>query len=281
MAATPAGRDQVRNEYVREQHVRKEYVDGPEGQIHVRRAGVPGSGRRPLLCLHLTPGSGRMYEELLAEMSTDRFALAPDTPGFGASDPPAEPPTIGSFARSMLAVLDHYGLAEVDVLGYHTGSKIAVELALSAPERVHSLVLVSAPNYTDEELARQAAALAVPREIQPDGAHLVAQFAELVRWCPPGTPLELIQREFGEQQRAGARAHWGYLAAFAYQHRDHLPRVQQPVLLLCPEDDLEEPTLRARELINRGRFLHLPGWGHQMMITRTAEVAALIREHTD
>lgn len=261
--------------------VRKEYVDGPEGQIHVRRAGVPGCARRPLLCLHLTPGSGRMYEELLVEMSTDRFALAPDTPGFGASDAPAEPPTIGRFARSMLAVLDHYGLGEVDVLGYHTGSKIAVELALSAPGRVHSIVLVSAPHYTDEELARQAAALAVPRRVQPDGSHLVAQFRELVRWCPEGTPLELIQREFGEQQRAGARAHWGYLAAFAYQHADHLPKVRQPVLLLCPEDDLEKPTLRAAELINRGRFLRLPSWGHQMMITRTAEVAALIREHAD
>jgi pimeloyl-ACP methyl ester carboxylesterase len=265
---------------VRDRAVRKEYIDGPEGQIHVRRAGGPGAGARPLLCLHLTPGSGRMYEELLAEMATDRFALAPDTPGYGASDPPAEPPTIATFARSMLAVLDHYGLDQVDVLGYHTGSKIAVELALTAPQRVHSLILVSAPHYTDEELAHQAATLAVPRRIEPDGSHLVAHFRELVRWRPEGTPLELIQREFAEQLRAGEHAHWGYQAAFAYRHADHLPRVQQPVLLLCPEDDLEIPTLRAEKLINRGTFRRLPGWGHQMMITRTAEVAAMIREHT-
>lgn len=259
--------------------LRREYIDGPEGQIHVRRAGEPGQAQRPLLCLHLSPGSGRMYEELLVEMARDRLALAPDTPGFGASDPPSQPPTIATYARSMLAVLDHYGIESVDVLGYHTGSKTAVQLALSAPDRVHSLVLVSAPVYTEAELAAQAASLAAPRELDREGGHLVQQFAELVRWTPADTPLSLIQREFGEQQRGGERSHWGYLAAFAYQHTEQLPKVEQPVLLLCPEDDLEVPTLRAEPLVRRGRFLRLPGWGHQMMITRTAEVAAIIRDH--
>lgn len=260
--------------------LRKEYVDGPEGQVHVLRSGQPGVGSRALLCLHLSPGSGRMYEALLLEMGRDRFALAPDTPGYGASDPPANPPGIATYARTLLALMDHYGLGEVDVLGYHTGSKIAVELALLAPARVHSLVLVSAPRYTDDELAHQAQSLAAPRVLDPEGSHLVRQFRELVRWCPQGTPLALIQREFGEQQRAGQRAHWGYQAAFAFHHSDHLPQVRQPVLLLCPEDDLEIPTRRAESLLNRGRFLHLPGWGHQMMSTRTLEVAALVREHT-
>lgn len=261
--------------------LRKEYVEGPHGQIHVLRAGEPGVGGRPMLCLHLSPGSGRMYEALLLEMASDRFALAPDTPGYGASDLPLSPPDISIYAQAMLAVLDHYGLAEVDVMGYHTGSKIAVELALLAPARVHSLVLVSAPIYTDEELTRQAESLAVPKVLDPDGSHLVRQFSELRRWSPADTPLELIQREFGEQQRAGEYAHWGYQAAFSYQHSEHLPRVRQPVLLLCPEDDLEIPTRRAEGLLNTGRFVELPGWGHQMLLTRTAEVAALIRDHTD
>ncbi|PVG80773.1 hypothetical protein DDE18_21210 [Nocardioides gansuensis] len=258
----------------------KAYLPGPHGQLHVRHAGTPEQGVRPLLCLHLSPGSGRMYTELLAEVGQDRFAVAPDTPGFGASDAPDRPATIPDLARSMVAVLDHFGLDEVDVLGYHTGSKIAVELALTQPDRVRSLVLVSAPVYTAEELARQRAALATPRTPRPDGSHLVEQFAELVRWSPPGTPLSLVQREFAEQQRGGEHAHWGYLAAFDYQHAEMLPRVAQPVLLLCPEDDLEVPTLRARPLVHRGRFLHLPGWGHQMMVTRTREVADMVREHS-
>jgi pimeloyl-ACP methyl ester carboxylesterase len=221
-----------------------------------------------------------MYTELLAEMARDRFAVAPDTPGFGASDAPERPVDIPELARTMVAVLDHFGLDEVDVVGYHTGSKIAVELAISFPDRVGTVVLVSAPVYTEEELAHQRDSLAVPRTPRSDGSHLVAQFTELVRWSPEGTPLALVQREFAEQQRGGGSAHWGYLAAFDYSHAQALPRVRQPLLLLCPADDLEVPTLRAEPYLRNGRMLRLPEWGHQMMITRTAEVATLLREHS-
>ena len=260
--------------------VTKGYVDGPLGQVHVLKAGDLAQGARPLLCLHLSPGSGRMYTELLGEVGRDRFVMAPDTPGFGASDAPGRPVDIPTLARTMTAILDHFGVDELDVLGYHTGSKIAVELALQLPDRVRALTLVSAPVYTAEELAHQRKTLAVPRSPQPDGSHLVAQFTELVRWLPEDTPIDLVQREFAEQQRGGASAHWGYIAAFDYQHAEKLPLVRQPVLLLCPADDLEVPTLRAEGLLQRGRFVHLPTWGHQMMITHTAEIAQMLREHS-
>lgn len=260
--------------------VTKAYVDGPYGQMHVLTAGRPGQGARPLVCLHLSPGSGRMYTELLQELGKDRFVMAPDTPGFGASDAPQAPVDIPALARAIQAVVDHYGVGKFDVLGYHTGSKISVELALRHSERVKAVTLVSAPVYTEEELAAQRAALAVPRTPSADGSHLVEQFTELVRWLPSGTPLALAQREFGEQQRGGDGAHWGYLAAFAYSHAEMLARVTQPVLLLCPADDLEIATLRAEKFLRRGQFLRLPEWGHQMMITRTAEVAELLRAHS-
>ena len=190
--------------------LRREYVDGPFGQIHVLRAGVPGQGRRPLVCFHLTPGSGRMYDALLREMGTDRFVLAPDTPGYGASEPPPTVPTIHDYARAMVAVLDHYDIASVDLLGYHTGSKVAVELALTLPDRVHAIASgVGSGVHASRAREQQERHLATPRPLDENGQHLVEQFRELVRWRPQGTPLSLIQQEFAEQQRAGERAHWG------------------------------------------------------------------------
>ncbi len=261
--------------------VRREYIDGRFGQMHVRRSVGGNESKRPLICLHLSPGSGLMYEKLLTELGQERHCFAPDTPGYGASDAPKTPPMIQDFADAVGQLIDHYELPSIDLLGYHTGSKIAIALAQSRPEIVNRLALVSAPSYTEEQEASQRVALAQPRGPLEDGSHLVAQWSGLIKWKPEGTPLSLIQREFGEQQRAGELAHWGYQAAFAYRHADHLPLVQQRVLLLCPQDDLEEPTLRSESLINNGEFRRLPGWGHQMMNTRTEEMADILRRHFD
>lgn len=261
--------------------VLRHYVDGPFGQIHVRLAQPARQVRRPFVALHLTPGSGRMYEPLLAQMGTDRLALAPDTPGYGASDAPGEPPAISDYAAAVSAVLDHHAVDSVDLMGYHTGSKIAVCLALAEPRRVHRLVLVSAPNYTAEQLARQQRTLAEPVGPTEDGAHLLTHWRGLCAWRGPGQTYEMVQEEFAAQLQAGPRSHWGYRAAFGYPHAEYLPRVQQQLLLLCPEDDLEEPTLAAERLLTNGRLLRLPGWGHGMTRVRTTELAALLRDFLD
>lgn len=260
--------------------MRRSYLDGPYGQIHVRAAVHPEPRHRPLVCFHLTPGSGRMYEALLEEMGADRTVVAPDTPGYGASDPPPEPPAIGDYAAVMAHVVESLGLGEADLMGYHTGSKIAAELAISRPDLVHRLVLVSAPAYTQEEEERQRRELAVPPEPQEDGGHLLAHWQGLLRWQGLGQTLPLVQREFAEQLRAGPRAHWGYLAAFGYRHQDHLPRVPRPVLLLCPDDDLRVPTRRARRLVRDGEYREVP-WGHGMIDAHTKELAALLRGFLD
>ena len=261
--------------------VRRSYVDGPCGQLHMRHAGPAHPTGRPLLALHLTPGSGRMFEPLLAELGTDRFVVAPDTPGYGASDAPPSPPTIRDYAAAMSVLLDACQVDTVDLLGYHTGSKIAVALALAEPARVHRLVLVSAPNYSSAQLRQQRRSLARPVEPVEDGTHLLTQWQGLCSWRGPGQTLDMVQEEFAAQLQAGPRAHWGYRAAFDYPHAQHLPRVPHPVLVLCPEDDLEEPTIAASSLIANGRLQRLPGWGHGLTRVRTIEFARLLRAFLD
>ena len=159
--------------------VRRMYVEGPDGQIHLRVAMPPEPTGRPLFCFHLSPVSGIVYENWIAEMGRDRLAVAPDTPGYGMSDPPREQPTIGDFARTMEAVMDKLEVGEADVMGYHTGSKTSVELARQQPERIKHLILVSAPVYTEEDLARQNADMGQPDELQEDGSHLLETWAAL------------------------------------------------------------------------------------------------------
>lgn len=90
----------------------------------------PGrSARPPLLCLHPSPLSGLVYDRWLVEIGRDRLALAPDTPGYGSSAAPPQPPAIGDYADAMHRFIDEIGLREVDLMGYHTGSLTSVEFA--------------------------------------------------------------------------------------------------------------------------------------------------------
>ncbi|MFN8534735.1 MAG: alpha/beta hydrolase [Dehalococcoidia bacterium] len=263
--------------------VRRQFVDGRFGQQHIRIARPPEgvAARRPLVCFHLSPSSGHIYTKLLEEMGNDRIAVAPDTPGFGESDPPPTPPTIHDYALAAIDLLDLLGLEQVDLMGYHTGSKIAVETALTAPDRVAHLVLVSAPIYTEEELARQRETMGSPETLQPDGSHLLQGWKGLYQWRGPGMTLEMVQREFAESLRGGEKSWWGHSAAFAYLHAENLPKVKQPVLVLCPNDDLVVPTRRAKDYLKNGRLLELPDKGHGMLFLNTSEIAGIIRDFVD
>jgi len=273
--------------------VRREFVDARNGRLHLRLAwpgsasGLPVPPRVPLICLHLSPNSSRVYARFVAEMGRDRLAVAPDTPGFGLSTAPLDEPSIEDYAdciADLLVQLEaRFGCSQFDVMGYHTGSKIALALARRYASRIRRIVLVSAPVYTPEELEKQRASLAVPAADAwaSDGEALRRRWLEHWRWKDPAAPAAFVQREVAEGLLNQAEAPRAYRAAFAVQHAEWLPQTSQPVLLLCPDDDLREPTLRARSLLRRGRFVECRGWGHGFLDVRTEAAAGLVRGFLD
>jgi class 3 adenylate cyclase len=69
-----------------------------------------------------------------------------DRRGIGLSDPvsPSAPPTLEQWADDAMAVLDAAGSTEAVVLGAAEAASVAILLAASHPDRVHSLVTVNA-----------------------------------------------------------------------------------------------------------------------------------------
>ncbi len=263
--------------------VRREYIDGRFGQLHLRIA-VPrapaAADVRPVLCFHLSPVSGAIYESLLGELGRDRIAVAPDTPGYGASDPPPAPPQIADYAAAMGEMMDALGLAEADCVGMHTGSKIALELALQRPDAIRRLVLISTPVFTEPELAQLRREFA-PMQLHDDGQHLVDYWKTLTEWRGPGQSNEDLMRYYPDHLRGGAHRHWGHRAAFAYSYPERLPQANQPILVLNNGDDLQRYTPRAMQYIRDGRLLERPDWGHGFLDSNTAEFAAILRGFFD
>ena len=259
--------------------VRKGYARGRFGLIHYRISQpAAAKGNSPLLCFHMSPNSGRIYETFLGHIGADRFAVAPDTPGFGDSDPPEEPPGIAEYAGAMGDLIDALGFKAVDVMGYHTGSETCVELALQRPDQVRRLVLVSAPIFTAEELEVSRTNFA-HTPLTEDGSDIARKWRGHLYWAMKGWTLQHVAYQFPDPLRRPDISWWGHNAAFSYPLAEQLAKVEQPVLVLNPEDDLHEQSLRAHGLMRNGRVHELPGWGHGFLDLFPAQAAAIVRSH--
>lgn len=262
--------------------VRRSYVDGRQGQMHVRMAAPAAPGRPPVICIHMSPMTGRVFEAFLGVIGEDRRAIAFDTPGFGMSDAAAAPPRIEDYALDILSGIDALGIdGPFDLMGYHTGSMTSVAIARQAPERVRRIVMVAAPIFPPDERA-QFNRYYAHRVPDLDGQHLVQRWKGFVHYhLRPGVTLEDVADVFRDALMGGRIEWWGHRAAFEYELADNLARVTQPVLILNPGDDLDVQTRRAEGLAARARILELPGWGHGFLDQHTAEAAALLRTFLD
>ena len=258
--------------------VRKAYADGPFGQIHYRYSGNKESTEVPLMCLHASPLSGIVYEYWLAEMGKDRFTVAPDTPGYGGSDTPAEPPLIGDLADAMIAFMDSIGLQTVDVMGYHTGSFTSADLAMRYPDRIRKVVMISAPIFDQAIIDEYSGRIYDP---PPQFADLLISTGENLRKTGRGMFRDMTNERYEdvsiERLRHFRTGNWGFRAAFAYDLTAALPEVEQPILILNPEDDLWEQTPRAKPFLINGRIHDLPGWTHGHLDMHTEEMAEIVR----
>lgn len=261
--------------------VHRRYVDGRFGQIHLRIAQTKKNAEQvPLLCFHMSPNSSRIYQTFLGQIGVDRLAIAPDTPGFGESDPPSSQPTIADYAAAMTDVMDALELKKVDVMGYHTGSETCVELALQQPNRVRKLVLTSAPIFTDEELTAHRDHYGKP-ELSEDGSHVSEKWKAYLRWAGPGWTMEHVAVQFADALRRPDISWWGHNAAFDFPMKERLSEVSQPILVLNPNDDLVEQSRRAKGAMQNGRILELPDWGHGYLDIHTEKACEIIRGFLD
>jgi pimeloyl-ACP methyl ester carboxylesterase len=258
------------------------YVEARFGQLHLRIARPATPSRPTLICFHMSPMSGRIYERFLAQIGADRVAIAADTPGFGMSDAPPAPPEIADYAAAMWDALDALGISgPVDAMGYHTGSKIAVELALARPDRVRRLILIAAPIMTEAERDDMKAHYG-PKPPTPDGGHLAALWREFLHYnLSPSQSIEQVADVFPDMLSGRNLSWWGHRAAFNHYIDRRLPLVEQKVVVFNPGDDLWDYTRRAGPYLKHGMIVDLPGWGHGFLDGFTADAVALTRGFLD
>jgi len=243
--------------------IRKSYVDGRWGQVHVR---IAGDGV-PLVLLHQSPLSGAMFEPALPLLAAAGLrAIAVDTAGFGMSDPPPAPASIADHGDALGVVLDALGLEAPAILGHHTGAMIAASFAAQHPGRVGRLILNGVPALTAAERAHFATFRFAALQPEADGSHLLAAWNQRLRASPGWTHLDAMHKHVVEMLAKNQTYWWGFQAALSHDMDPDLAAIRCPTLVFTNSgEDLYESSKRVAAGRPDWTFAALDGGTHDIV----------------
>lgn len=220
--------------------IKRGYADGPFGQIHYQDSAGAGSA---LVLLHQAPLSSRQFDSVYPLFAARGLrAIGIDLPGFGASDPVGEVPTVEQYAQIVPAVLDHLGIASAHLCGHHTGAMVCVAASLAWPERVVSLTLSGpAPLTPEEQQTFLDTIVAGERAYTPraDGSHLAELWESRMAYIPERDDAAALCTGYILQPLCAPAPYWmGHNAAFTYDMTDAIAQVTHPTLVLANTTDM-------------------------------------------
>lgn len=221
---------------------------GPR-QVHYRRA-----GRGPaVLLLHQSPMSSRDVLPMVQRLAGRYTCIAPDTPGYGLSDPfGRDPVAMEDIAAGVLEFADAIGVGRFALYGFHTGAMIAVETGRQCPDRVTAVAANGFVLPTDEQRAEWLAHYLPPFRPAWDGSHLAWLWArireqsiffpwyrkDLASRLHVDLPSpEVLQDRVLEFLRAGDHYRIAYHAAFTYRGDEALATTRAPTLVTATAAD--------------------------------------------
>jgi len=240
------------------------------GQMHLRSNNGKGV---PLVLLHMSPRSGEMWEQLQERL--ERPTYAPDRLGYGFSEAPPWALSLEQYAQSTVDTLKAAGVdGTIDLLGIHTGSIEAVEIAHQLGTQVRRLAVVGMPLFTAEEQQRQMEKYSEqPLKPATEGGHVLGAWRGGFAYRQPPYDLSDVHRRFVEHVLA-ANPGAAFRAACGYPIEKKLKSLRTPLTVFAPHDDIHEQTLRVKPMLKAdAAYVDLPELGVDLFHVATERMA--------
>ncbi len=245
----------------------------PIGNDHVWLEDSAGEGPVVLL-LHPGIGDSRAWDPIWDALTPTCRVIRYDVRAYGRSPHATEAYTT---AGDLRAVLDHLGLDAAHLVGCSMGGAAAMELAVTDPDRVASLVLlcpgIGGYDWPDEpELDAEYERLEADNDV--DG--LVA--FSLREWTPVGHEPIVVDLARSAAEAVANEAEFGQRGVPAY---DRLGELAIPVILMVGDRD-RAPLIEANHAVAARipgcRLVTMPGVDHLPMLREPEWVTRTILE---
>jgi len=232
-------------------NMKRAYADIPEGQIHYR---VEGRGN-PILLLHAAVTSSDEYTRVIPFLSKTYHAIAMDFLGNGDSDPAPYPYQISDHARTVVSFMDSLGIKKASIVSHSVGTKVAVEFAVTWPDRINKLVLCGLgirPEPGEGVPFKEPPNFTTAVEIKPDGSHLMEWWRRATLW---GDPSEIAEERLLEYVKAGPRGEEIHWAGAAYDPKVKLSLINCPTMVLMgTKEPFYSGVEKLKKLIPKAKF---------------------------
>jgi pimeloyl-ACP methyl ester carboxylesterase len=218
-----------------------------------------------VVLLHAGVADRTMWTEHLQPLADAGLrVVAVDLPGFG--DAPVDE-TEDAPWKDVLATMDELEIEQAALVGNSFGGAVAQRVAVLAPERVTSLVLVSSPASGIDPSPELQAAWNAEEAALEDGDIDTAVEAVVEAWTLPGAPQDLRDRVAEMQRRAfELQAHGAPEGSDPLgDDLDALSAITAPALVVVGEHDKPDFHAAADALaqaLPNARRADLPGAGH-------------------
>lgn len=286
------------SELSRTHHVSIHTVDVDGLKLFYREAGPADAP--VLLLLHGFPTSSLMFRELMPRLASNYRVIAPDLPGFGFTEVPAERKysyTFDSLAVTINAFVEKLSLSRYAIYIFDYGAPVGFRLALAHPERISGIVSQNGNAYK-EGLGEEAWNPVQRYWQQPTQEHRDALRAFLtldsIRWqythgvpdaeriAPETYTLDaaLIARPGNHEIQLDLFANYASNVALYPEFQRYLRQNKPPLLAIWGRNDpfFVPPGAEAYRRDNPNATVTLLDTGHFALETHVDEIALAIDE---
>lgn len=254
-------------------------VTSAGAELSVRVDGDEGGEKPWLLLSNSLAADLTMWDDQIALLTRTHRVVRYDTRGHGQSTATEGAYSFPMLVADMVAVLDHVGAAEADVIGLSLGGMTALGLGLAHPGRVRRIVVcdarADAPSPFVQSWDDRIAA------IRAGGMEAVVA-GTLERWFTPACAAGVKDRAAAMIRATSTTGYIGCAGALkTLDYLRELGAMRPPVVYLGGEQDMGAPVaaMAAMAAATPGaRHVILPGLAHVPNMEDPAAFAAALAD---